>query len=191
MQILAQREDGIRIIRILSRKAVDEWRAAFAGTYQEVWSEAPYYERFFPDEAEGVFRRTLHMPDNLTVLGVRETGLVVGFGMGYPVVGNPAVVRDVRGLLPIEHTFYFADLGVLEPWRRRGIGRQLIDLRLSLIDRSRFAYVLLRISAVKDAVYDMYRRIGFEDTGVYTEVAYRRMDGATRTDRRVYLSLGL
>ena len=76
-------------------------------------------------------------------------------------------------------------------WRVRGLGRQLVDLRLQLIDRERWRHVLLRTSAVRNTSYEMYRKMGFEDTGVYMEVPARRVDGTTKTDRRLFLSMVL
>lgn len=188
MHTIAERPDGIRILRIDTPTGAELWRAAFVGAYQAIWSEPPYNERFFPEEAEGVLRRAVRIPDNITLLAVRETGVVVGFAVAYPVKDRPDVVRDIRGLLPIEHTMYFAELGVLEEVRQHGLGHQLVDLRLSLIDRSRFNNVLLRTSAVRNASYEMYRKMGFVDTGVYMEVPSRRLDGTTRTDRRLFLA---
>jgi GNAT superfamily N-acetyltransferase len=188
MKTLLTREDGIRIVRLETIEDGEIWRAAFVGAYQSIWAEPPYEERFFPDEAEGVLRRSLRVQDHVTLLAVRDSGLCVGFGIAYPVPGKADVAREIRGLLPLEDTFYFAELGVLDGWRDRGLGRQLVAERLGCIDASRFRHVLLRTSAVKNASYDMYMKMGFDDTGVYMEVPSRRMDGTTRTDRRLFLS---
>lgn len=191
MKVLAERADGIRVLGIESLEESEPWRAAFAGAYQAVWADPPYGERWFPDEAEGVLRRNLQVHDSQTLLAVRESGVVAGFAMGCPVQAFPVVVREIRGLLPIEHTFYFSELGVLEQYRGAGLGRQMLDLRLAALNREKYPNVLLRLSSQRNRTYEMYRRLGFEDTGVYTEVASRRDDGTTRTDRRVYLSLTL
>jgi ribosomal protein S18 acetylase RimI-like enzyme len=188
MELIAEREDRIHIIRI--RNTVDglPWRAPFAGAYQDVWSEPPYNEDFTPDEAASVLRRALETPDNITLLGVNEARVVLGFGVAVPVTSRPDVVREIRGLLPIDHTSYFAELGVLERVRNRGLGRQLIQLRLDLLDRRRFTHAVLRTSATRNATYDLYRELGFEDAGVYMEVPSRRVDGRTRTDRRLFMA---
>ena len=191
MHVVAERDDEVQIIRLESAVDAEPWMAAFVGAYQAIWAEPPYNERFFPDEAAAVLRRALEVPDHITLLAVRPSGVVVGFGFAYPVKGKSDVARDIRGLLPIEDTFYFAELGVLEHWRVRGLGTQLIDLRLSLIDRERWRHVLLRTSAVRNTSYEMYRKLGFEDTGVYMEVSARRVDGTTKTDRRLFLSMVL
>jgi ribosomal protein S18 acetylase RimI-like enzyme len=191
MKVLAERDDGIRVIRVENLADAEPWRAAFAGSYQAVWAEPPYDERWFPDEAEGILRHSLQLPENLSLLALRDSGVVAAFALSYPLISVPGVVREVRGLLPLESTYYFAELGVLEQYRGRGLSRQLIDLRLGLLNRQKYRSVLLRISTQKDHIYEMYIRMGFVDTGVYTEVASRRNDGIVRTDRRVYLSLTL
>lgn len=188
MQLIAERDDGIRIVRVLTSQGGETWRAAFAGAYQAVWSEPPYSERFFPDEAEGVLRKAIRIPENITLLATTPNGLVAGFAIAYPVVGRPDVVREIRGLLPVEETFYFAELGVLEKWRHHGLGHQLVELRLQLIDTTRFHHVLLRTSAVRNQSYEMYVKMGFVDTGVYMEVPARRQDGGVRTDRRLFMA---
>lgn len=188
MELLEAREDGVRILRVRTREGGEVWRAAFVGAYQAIWSEPPYNERFFPDEAEGVLRRSINIPENITLLAMRPSGLCVGFGFAYPLAARHDVVREVRGLLPIESTFYFAELGVVEQERSHGLGHHLVNLRLGLVDRTRFHHVLLRTSATRNASYEMYLRMGFVDTGVYMEVPSRRLDGSTRTDRRLFLS---
>ena len=186
--VLRDYGDGLRIVRLLGPQDAEPWRAAFAGAYQAIWSEPPYDERYFPDEAEGVLLRAVRLPDHVTLLAVRDSGIVAGFGIAYPVQAKSDVAREIRGLLPVEDTFYFAELGVLDDYRARGLGQELVQLRLALMDKSRFHHVLLRTSALRNASYEMYMRLGFQDTGVYMEVQSRKNDGSQRTDRRLFLS---
>ena len=186
--VLRDYGDGLRIVRLLGPQDAEPWRAAFAGAYQAIWSEPPYDERYFPDEAEGVLLRAVRLPDHVTLLAVRDSGIVAGFGIAYPVQAKSDVAREIRGLLPVEDTFYFAELGVLDDYRARGLGQELVQLRLALMDTSRFHHVLLRTSALRNASYEMYMRLGFQDTGVYMEVKSRKNDGSQRTDRRLFLS---
>ena len=185
---VAVRADSLRILRLENRDDVEAWRIPFVGAYQAIWSEPPYNERFFPDEAEGVLRKAVDIPDNITLLATHLRGVVVGFAIAFPVAGKPDVAQAIRGLLPVEQTFYFAELGVLESWRAKRLGRELVDLRLGLVDHRRYEYALLRTSATRNAGYEMYRRMGFEDTGVYMEVKSRRNDGTNQSDRRLFLS---
>lgn len=178
----------VRIIRVDQPLEVVMFSASFVGAYQTVWADPPYNERFYPSEAEAVLRRYLAVPEQVTLLAVRGRAQVVGFGMAVPLHSQPRIARTLRGLLPLEHTFYLSELGVLPGWRQKGLGSALLDLRLDLIDKHRYSHAALRTSARRDFVYDMFRKRGFEDTGVYSEVSFRRTDGSVRSDRRLYLS---
>jgi ribosomal protein S18 acetylase RimI-like enzyme len=186
--ILLERPDGIRIVRIFSPEEALPYRASFAGAYQDIFSEPPYNERFFPSEAQSILRRHLQTPENICLFAIKGRARVVGFGIGVPARSKPDIARDLRGLLPVQHTFYLAELGVLESARGMGIGKSLIDMRIAAIEHQKYTHVVLRVSAVRNLSYDMYINMGFEDIGVYTEVHARRVDGRVSTDRRLFLS---
>jgi ribosomal protein S18 acetylase RimI-like enzyme len=186
--IVLERPDGIRIIRISNPEEALPYQASFAGAYQDIFSEPPYNERYFPSEAQSILRRYLSSSENICLFAIRGRSKVVGFGIGVPAVSKPDIARDLRGLLPVPHTYYLAELGVLESARNVGIGKSLVAHRLELVDHQKYTHVVLRVSAVRNRSYDMYLEMGFDDIGVYTEVHSRRTDGRVSTDRRLFLS---
>lgn len=191
MTFSASRADGIRVVHITSAEEAAPYRASFAGAYQDVFSEPPYNERISPDEAAGVLRAFLQVPENITLLAVKGLETVVAFGIGVPAATRPDIARELRGLLDVPHTYYLAELGVLAAYRGRGLGRELVARRLALIDTRRYSQVVLRTSAIRNASYEMYMSLGFDDIGVYMEVPARRMDGIVTTDRRLFLAKAL
>ena len=187
-EIIMERQDGLRILRVYGPEDAEPFRASFAGAYQDIFSGPPYFERFWASEAMGILDAFLRTPDHITLLAVRGSSRVVGFGIAVPVLSRPDIARELRGLVPVRHAFYLAELGVQESWRKKGLGRELVDLRLQLIDRQRYTHALLRTSATRNSSYQMYMDMGFEDMGVYMEVPARRVDGSVKTDRRLFLS---
>ncbi|MCB9779747.1 MAG: GNAT family N-acetyltransferase [Alphaproteobacteria bacterium] len=187
-ELIAHADGGLRIVRVRSAEDAAPFRASFAGAYQDIFAGAPYNERFYASEAMGFLDGFLRMPDHITLLAVKGRSRVVAFGIGVPVSARADIARELRGLVPVRHAFYLAELGVQESWRGHGLGRRLVDLRLQLVDRQRYSHVLLRTSAIRNASYQMYMDMGFEDMGVYMEVPARRIDGSVRTDRRLFLS---
>lgn len=185
---LLERPDGIRIIQLTHPGQIGPYRASFAGAYQTIFSEPPYAERFSPEEAAGILTRNLQIEGNLTLLAIEGDAKVVGFGLALPVRARRDIVRELQGLLPVRHTYYLSELGVLETYRKSGLGRQLVKLRIEKIDQRRFTHAVLRVSALKNATYDMYMGLGFDDMGVYMEVPSLRTDGRQSTDRRLFLS---
>ncbi|MEC7984518.1 MAG: GNAT family N-acetyltransferase [Myxococcota bacterium] len=186
MEILESR-NGIDIVRLHSSEDAKPYRASFVGSYQTIFADPPYNERFFPSEAEAVIYKNLQTPEHITLLCVQDE-LVVGFGFAVPVHSRSAVIQKLRGLIPVSNSFYLAELGILEQYRRRGLGRALTEHRLRLINAQKYSYAVLRTSVVKDSSYRMFLNMQFEDMGVYTEVSSRRTDGKVRTDRRLYLT---
>lgn len=180
-------DDELHILRLETPEEINRWRAGFVGAYQTVFEDAPYNERITSEEAEGIYRRLTSVPENIFLVAVRNDAELVGFGVAIPLRYKSDVNRALGGLVPVNHSFYLAELGVLSQWRERGLGRLLIQWRLALIDRSRYSHVLLRVSASRHASYDLYKSMGFEDMGVYMEVPAMRTDGRVTTDRRLFL----
>ena len=185
--ILAQRPDGFRIVRIETPDDGLSYRASFAGAYQDIFSEMPYQERFFPSEASSILHESLSQPENITLMAVKGIRRVVGFGLAVPAAKRRDISRVLTGLLPIQHTFYLSELGVQSGFRGKGLGKELVRHRLELIDKQRYTHVVLRTSSVRNASYEMYMKMGFDDMGVYMEVPARRLDGRVTTDRRLVL----
>jgi ribosomal protein S18 acetylase RimI-like enzyme len=143
---------------------------------------------FFPSEAEGVYQKLTSTPGQVTLLATMGDSSVVGFGVGIPLKGMASVAQELDGLVPIRHTFYLAELGVLPKYRGKHIGRTLVRERLRLIDRACYSHVLLRVSTNNTPSSEMYRAMGFEDMGVYMDVNSMRTDGRVSTDRRFFMS---
>ena len=186
--LLLKRDDEIRIIQVNSESTILPYRASFAGAYQTIYSEPPYNERFYPSEAQATLYHNLQIPENITLLAIKGESQVIGFALAVPVVHHPEVTRELRGLLSIKHSFYISELGVLEPYRRKGLAKQFTDLQLKSIPTGKYTQVVLRLSVQQSGALHLYQQFGFEDMGVYSEVSARRTDGMVRTDRRYFLS---
>lgn len=179
--------EPVQIRRLLTRDDVARTRAAFVGAYQTIFGGFPYFQRYTPEEAEGVYRRLVGTPDNITLVATAG-GALVGFGAAIPARCQRDVATELTGLVPLAHTVYLAELGVVDAWRGQGLGRALIRERLRLVDPSRYSHAVLRVSVQNTGIAELYRSLGFEDMGVYQEVRSLRTDGRVRTDRRFFMS---
>ena len=186
-RVLEERPDGVRIVRIRTTDDAAPYRASFVGAYQDIFSEPPYSERMYPEEALMVLQQHLNHRDNIVLLAIRGRSKVLGFCISVPVEVRGDIARELRGLIPIQQTHYLADIGVLSSGRGSGLGSGLMDWLHELLDRRRFGHMVLRTSAVRNTSYEMYMRRGFEDMGVYMEVGARRTNGKVSTDRRLFL----
>lgn len=176
-----------RLVQIVDADDSARWRADFIGAYQTVFARAPYFERFSPAEAEGVWTRLTRTPENITLIAVSPKDQIMGFGIAIPLRYQRHVAQELAGLVGAADTMYFAELGVLPQFRGFGVGRSLVEARLRRIDQERYSAAVLRAPASRDGDFPLYSAMGFEEMGVSTDISTLRVDGTVTTDRRVFL----
>lgn len=176
-----------RLVPIETDAQKARWRADFIGAYQTVFQRSPYFERFTPAEADGIWRRLTTTPGNITLIAATPKDRIVGFGSAIPLRFQRDVAQELSGLVGTAETFYFAELGVLPEFRGLGVGRALVRARLERIPYDRFSAVVLRASASRDGNFALYSAMGFDEMGVTQDVPNLRVDGRVTTDRRVFL----
>ena len=178
---------AIQYHHLVDADAVARWRTAFIGAYQTVFSQEPYLERFSPAEADGIYRKLTSTQDHVTVIATDGPRKLIGFGIGVSLQHKADVARELGGLVPIRHTFYLAELGVLPSYRNQGIGRRLVQERMQRIDGARYSHAVLRMSSLYAPSDSLYASLGFESMGVSMEVRMLRTNGKVTTDRRDFL----
>ncbi len=186
--ILAETTGGVRVLQLPDADACAPFEATFAEAYRQIWAEPPYNEEFTLEEAGRVLLDHAAMPENVTLLAIDADDAVVGFGIGVPARCRSDIAQSLSGLVPTAHSFYLAELGVVQAHRGKGLGKLLVRLRIAQVDSERYTHVVLRTSAERDASYQMYMSMGFDDMGVYMEVPSRRVGGLPGTDSRLFLS---
>jgi len=179
--------ESIAYHHLQDAEAVARWRTAFIGAYQTIFSQEPYRERFSPAEADGIYRKLTGSSDHVTVIATNKSGNLVGFGIGVGLKHKADVARELGGLVPLRHTFYLAELGVLPRYRNQGIGRRLVQERMQRIDGARYTHAVLRMSSRYAPSDSLYASLGFEAMGVSMEVRMLRTNGRVTTDRRDFL----
>lgn len=187
MGVISELDGGFAIHRVTEADQADHFREGVVAGYCSVFSGFPYFERFFPHEAEAIYDKLLATPQSI-VLVAEINGQVAGFSAAIPLLHKPPVANQLTGLVPLKHTFYLAELGVLPQFRGNKIGRNLVRERLRLIQRDAYSHVVLRISENNTPSGEMYKALGFTDMGVYMDVTSMRTDGAMKADRRLFLS---
>lgn len=133
--------------------------------YKEVFSGPPYYEHYTTEEIiEKVWLP--HLTEGLIVIA-HSDGNVMGFGCAKPAVAEEEVSGFLKsklsqGLLtvPIDSMWYMSELGVLDTYRKRGIGMALIARRILLIAGKGIPYYVMRTAAQGSHSQRLYESIG-------------------------------
>jgi ribosomal protein S18 acetylase RimI-like enzyme len=187
MPEIYRNDDGVRVVHCEELSEAEPHRARFVLAYRRIFAGSPYFEDFTPAEAGDVLDQLLATPGQITLLALHGDD-VVGFGMAVPLAASARVSRLLQGMVPVKATVYLAELGVDPAWRRRGLGRLLVKLRVERIDPSVYTHVVLRVAEGRTESFEMYRALGFAEMGVAMEVHRRRVDGTVRGDTRHFMS---
>jgi ribosomal protein S18 acetylase RimI-like enzyme len=180
-------EDQTRIIHVDTLDLVETWRDGFAQAYPAVFTGAPYFEKISRKDALLVWDTLTETPEHITLVAANPAGEVLGFGIAIPLLRQRDVAIALTGLIPVPHTFYLAELGVCPEARGRGLGRTLVHRRMALINKELYTGAVLRVAEGRNTSRLMYEEMGFEDMGVDMAVKVTRVDGESRTDRRLFL----
>jgi len=186
--LLSRFDDDIRIEHLQTPEELARWRQGFIDAYRVIFRAHPYYEDISEEQAAYSWDYLTSSAGHITLLALTDKDEVAGFGIAVPLSATRLVAAQLAGLVPHKYTYYLAELGVVEPYRGRGLGRALIQERIKLMDPKLFSHVVLRVSAKRHASADLYESMGFVDMGVYMDVSNPRVDGTVSRDRRLFLS---
>ena len=157
----------------------------FKEVYQ-VFSRAPYFEKYTEEELEEIFRE------------YQEKGYVYGAFKGEKCIGLVALERGLKKEHPVEFeagkkVMYFADLAVLDEYRNTGLGTQLMAFAAMQTKALGYEKAYMRtLEPGKSMSYGIARKIGFEQIqGVYQNVERERMDGNMEAMKNIFLELDL
>lgn len=183
---LETRGNGTVVVeKITSRQKLREAlvNGNLAILYQDIFSQAPYFESFTVDDVAAFFDEYI---ENGLLFLAQDGKETIGFGAAIPLVNDGSVAETfVNNGLNIDGVWYMADLGVKDIYRKRGIGRQLVQSRLDALNGN---MVVMRTSENNLISQSLYRSLGFKELpGVSQYVEGSRIDGQTTTDRRIFL----
>jgi ribosomal protein S18 acetylase RimI-like enzyme len=128
--------------------------------YIATWQEAPYRERFTPDEVN----ESLTRDEGFVYVLIDDRNDVIGFVSGRPLARDceffddgcvPPVNRDVA--------FYIDALGIDKARRESGFGVTLMHFLMSVARDAQFSQFVLRTHAsASNPATPLYERLGFE-----------------------------
>jgi histidine racemase len=152
--------------------------------YIDVFSQPPYEEKFSPQEVTGFFQDFLKSGN---IFICKDKNKIIGFSASTPLRNEPEVYKKALGQgLYAEVMTYFAELGVSQEFRKKGIGKKLTE---KIINYNEYNPILVRTSENNLQAISIYQKLGFEKLPFSQEVTQTRIDGKNSKDRRVFYLL--
>jgi ribosomal protein S18 acetylase RimI-like enzyme len=153
--------------------------------YGESFKDKPYFEKFKPDEIVSFFQE---YQERGILYFAWDNDKVIGFGAMLPV--RLGLANDVVGQLVAstgidpDNTWYCADLGVDKEYRKKGVGTNLVKVRLEAVKGKT---VVMRTSINNPDSQSIYKSLGFKQIPEFTQIVEgRRQDGSIKPDTRIF-----
>jgi len=149
--------------------------------YIDVFSQPPYEEKFSQEEVKDFFNDYLSFGK---IFICQKQNTIIGFSASLPLSKEPELseLLSSKGV-NTKNIIYFAELGVSQESRQKGIGEKLTQ---SLLNSTGNQSAILRTSENNIKAISLYQKIGFQKLPVIQEVTQMRTSGEIVSDRRVF-----
>ena len=149
-----------------------------------VFSGPPYNEKYTEEELENIFEE------------YNEKGYMYGAYVEEECVGLIALERGVESNQPVkfqdENVMYLADVAVLDNYRRKGLGNQLMLYAVMQSKLLGYKRLYMRTLENGSMSYGIALRIGFKQIpNVFQSIERERTNGKTETMQNIFLEIDL
>lgn len=149
-----------------------------------VFSGPPYNEKYTDEELEEIFRE------------YQEKGYIYGAYNDKDCVGLIALEKGAKADQPVnyknENVMYLADVAVLDEYRRKGLGNQLMIYGVMQSKLLGYDKLYMRTLERGSMSYGIAKRIGFKQIpNLYQSVERERTNGLIETMQNIFLEIDL
>ena len=149
-----------------------------------VFAGPPYNEKYTDEELEEIFRE------------YQEKGYIYGAYNDKDCVGLIALEKGAKADQPVnyknENVMYLADVAVLDEYRRKGLGNQLMIYGVMQSKLLGYDKLYMRTLERGSMSYGIAKRIGFKQIpNLYQSVERERTNGLIETMQNIFLEIDL
>lgn len=150
----------------------------------KVFSGPPYNEKYTEEELEGIFRK------------YKEKGYIYGAYNNKECIGMIALEIGIKEDQPVnfqnENVMYLADVAVLNNYRRKGLGNQLMLYGVMQSKLLGYEKLYMRTLERGSMSYGIALKIGFKQIpDLFQDVERERVDGKSKTMQNIFLEIDL
>lgn len=191
LQNKIEAETGLRAVQVSSRQQLEELlTGGLADLYKDVFAGEPYNEKFELDEVKDIFREFLEKKGIIFVaLDPAANDRPVAFVTSVPLKAEFEIAAMVENCdnINIDAAGYFAEDGVAEDYRRRGISGRMKKLLLEANSIAGLRQVLLRTSTKNYVQINAVNKAGGRVlTPLFQKIARNTNDGGTEIDNNLF-----
>lgn len=166
-----------------------QYRNQFLEFYTDIFSKAPFYEKFTKDEVIGVYDESSKEECIIYCAIDLSCNKIIAFGAGKPVINCDSKMRAIfLNYFPVNQGFYNSDVATDEQYRGKGIGAKLIDLRIEFARNAGYKYSVLRVAKENSMSAPLYLKRGFKKMKEEMLVSQPRVNkNISEQENRIFL----
>lgn len=150
----------------------------------KVFSGPPYNEKYTEEELEEIFRE------------YQEKGYMYGAYNAEECIGLIALERGAKSSHPVnfqdENVMYLADIAVLDGYRRKGIGNQLMLYGVMQSKLLGYRKLYMRTLENGSMSYGIALKLGFKQIpDAFQSIERERVNGETESMQNIFLEVDL
>lgn len=150
----------------------------------KVFSGPPYNEKYTEEELEEIFKE------------YQEKGYMYGAYKNKECIGMIALERGVKADQPVKfqnrNIMYLADVAVLNDYRRKGLGNQLMLYAVMQSKALGYEKLYMRTLERGSMSYGIALKIGFRQIpNLFQDVERERVNGKTEIMQNIFLEIDL
>jgi len=183
--IRSDKLNSIYVIEKLTQEAIlnPSTKNSLISLYKEVFSQPPYSEFFKDEEVLGYLQDYISKG---TFLIARNKEGIIGFAAIIPAKESQDISSEIEKLSIDQGCQYIAELGVKEKFRRRKIGKGLLEELLFSIQDN--VQIILRTQENNVGAITLYQNLGFQKIeGAYQTINRLRTDESNIYDNRIFM----
>jgi GNAT superfamily N-acetyltransferase len=182
-------QTGLDFVQITDQRQLDGYLdRGLAALYQRVFAGPPYNEQFTLSEVKDTFKEFLDKKGVVIIAtDPKNNNAPAAFVASVPLKSSFELAAIARNRVDVDKAGYFAEDGVDEAYRRRGLSMRMKQLLLEANREQGLPQMLLRTSNDNYPQISAVNKAGGRVlSGVFQTVARKRMDGSVTPETSAF-----
>lgn len=176
------RLDNILMVK-LRKDDFSQWKSSLLEIYLNSFTSGEYAQYISEEDAEKTWQKYAEIGEIWLALWDKQ---LAGALVAFPLIFDEDFPAQKE--IAAEKTMYIAELMTDTPFQGKGIGTRLAHYFLENRDRNNYQTVAIRVWEKNAPALSLYRKLGFQDTGITITQTKYRTEKETFTMRKIYLT---
>ncbi|VBB48312.1 GCN5-related N-acetyltransferase [uncultured Paludibacter sp.] len=170
------------VILKLDKENIEIFRDKLIKLYLKCFTTGKYAQYISEKDAEKEWKKYAEIGQIYVAL---QDEKLAGVLVAYPLKCDKDFPKQTK--ISIEKSIYIAELMTEEEFRGKGIGMKLTGYFLEKMNKATYSEVVIRVWDENIPALSLYKKLGFEETGISIQQTKYRSENKTFKMNKIYL----